>query len=113
MYTVGLDELVSLILFIIFSKIGLMHKEKNISENIIKENIKDDNNIKEIIFGSILGDGQLEMPPRGKNARFGFIQSESKKSYFLCVFNQLISITNGKYREYSYEDKRTGKLINL
>jgi hypothetical protein len=47
---------------------------------------------KEIVFGSLLGDGKLEMPPRGINARFGFIQSEFQKDYFLSVLNSLSSI---------------------
>jgi len=29
--------------------------------------------VKEISFGSLLGDSSLEMPPRGLNARFGFV----------------------------------------
>lgn len=109
MYTVGLDELASLILFTLFSKIGFMHKEKNHSENIKNEKTKDNDKLKEIIFGSLLGDGKIEMPPRGKNARFGFTQAEFQKSYFLFVINQLSSICSGKYREYTYTDKRTGK----
>jgi hypothetical protein len=64
---------------------------------------------KEIVFGSLLGDGKLEMPPRGINARFGFIQSEFQKDYFLSVLNSLSSICTGKFREYSYVDKRTSK----
>lgn len=65
--------------------------------------------VKEILFGSLLGDGRLEMPPRGLHARFGFIQSLDKKDYFLNVLNSLLEISSGKYREYSYLDKRTGK----
>ena len=70
---------------------------------------KDTNLIREIIFGSVLGDGKLEIPPRGINARFGFTQSSHKKDYFIFIFNYLSSITSAKYREYSHVDKRTGK----
>jgi len=65
--------------------------------------------VKEIIFGSLLGDAKLELPPRGLNARFGFTQSLDKKEYFLSVLNYLGEICSGKYRETSYLDKRTGK----
>ncbi len=67
------------------------------------------NRTKEILFGSILGDGKLELPPRGINARFGFTQSEGHKDYFLSVCNALSMICSTKYRESSYVDKRTGK----
>lgn len=68
------------------------------------------NKVKEIIFGSLLGDGKLEMPPRGVNARFGFTQSEFKKDYFLAVLNSLLCICSGKYSESEYHDKRTDKI---
>ncbi|KAF2135074.1 uncharacterized protein K452DRAFT_340150 [Aplosporella prunicola CBS 121167] len=64
---------------------------------------------KEIIFGSLLGDAKLEMPPRGLNARFGFTQAEFQKDYFISVSSSLSAICSGKYRESSYLDKRTGK----
>jgi hypothetical protein len=67
------------------------------------------NYVKEIIFGSLLGDAKIEMPPRGLNARFGFTQSLDKKEYFLSVLNSLGEICSGKYREMSYLDQRTGK----
>jgi LAGLIDADG DNA endonuclease family len=65
--------------------------------------------VKEIIFGSLLGDAKIELPPRGLNARFGFTQSLDKKEYFLSVLNSLGEICSGKYREMSYLDNRTGK----
>jgi hypothetical protein len=54
------------------------------------------NEVKELIFGSLLGVAKLEMyplkgygrgSPRGLNARFGFILSLDldKKEYFLSV----------------------------
>lgn len=69
-------------------------------------------NIKEILFGSLLGDGKLEMAPRAINARFGFIQSEKNKEYFFFFFNELSTLCSVKYREYIYLDKRTGKTYN-
>jgi LAGLIDADG DNA endonuclease family len=98
MFSVGLDESVNLILYsqVIIAKI----KDNKL---LISETSK------EIIFGSLLGDAKLELPPRGLNARFGFTQSADKKDYFLSVLNYLGEINSKKYREISYLDKRTGK----
>lgn len=71
--------------------------------------VENTNRIKEILFGSLLGDGRLEMPPRGINARFGLVLSEAQKEYFIFVKNLLSFICSSKHREYSYIDKRTGK----
>jgi hypothetical protein len=107
MYVVGLDEFECLILY---SQLNITKIETNNNKD------KTDNNMplnldktKEIIFGCLLGDGKLEMPPRGLNARFGFIQAEFQRDYFLSVSDSLSSITSGKYRESSYLDKRTNK----
>jgi hypothetical protein len=70
---------------------------------------KPDNKFKEIIFGSLLGDGKLEMGPRSLNARFGFTQSEDKKDYFIYFCNSLYPLFTVKYRINSYFDKRTVK----
>ena len=98
MFAVGLDEFCNLILYsqLIVAKI---ENDKSFISNEAKE----------IIFGSLLGDAKLELPPRGLNARFGFTQSLEKKDYFLSVLNSLEKICSGKYREVSYLDKRTGK----
>lgn len=100
MFSVGLDELENLILYS-----QLIAPSAKIKDN--KPFIS--NEVKEIIFGSLLGDAKLELPPRGLNARFGFTQSLDKKDYFLKVLNSLGELCSGKYREYSYLDKRTGK----
>ena len=98
MFAVGLDEFCNLILYsqLIVAKI---ENDKSFISNEAKE----------IIFGSLLGDAKLELPPRGLNARSGFTQSLEKKDYFLSVLNSLEKICSGKYREVSYLDKRTGK----
>jgi LAGLIDADG DNA endonuclease family len=101
MFSVGLDEFENLILYSQFIGAKLENKENN--QPFISTQIK------EIIFGSLLGDGKLELPPKGLNARFGFTQSLDKKDYFLSVLNSLGEICSGKYREMSYLDKRTDK----
>ena len=130
MYTVGLDKLDSLILYFQQSpeEDSLTSQESNrerrrrakksvapygegVSSGLacVGKVLGFSSETKEIIFGSLLGDGKLEMAPRSKNARFGFIQAEDKRDYFISVLNSLSSISSGKYREYSYIDKRTNK----
>jgi|SRR5271168_3705900 hypothetical protein len=98
MFSVGLDEFCNLILY---SQVIVAKIEDN--KSLISNKAND------IIFGSLLGDAKLELPPRGLNARFGFTQSADKKDYFLSVLNSLEEICSKKYRETSYLDKRTGK----
>jgi len=100
MFSVGLDKL---LFFILFSQAKLKRSDKASIEN-------KNNKIKEILFGSLLGDGKLEMAPRAINARFGFIQSEKNKDSFLFLLNELTLLGTIKYREYSYTDIRTGKI---
>ena len=49
---------------------------------------------KEIILGSLLGDGALEIPKGYKNARFSFRHSVSQKEYFFWKVNQLKEISS-------------------
>ena len=98
MFTVGMDEFCNLILY-----------SQLIGTKIIKSKPFLSNKAKEIIFGSLLGDGVLELPPRGINARFGLSQSLSQKEYFLNVLNSLEEICSGKHRQISHLDHRTGK----
>jgi len=106
MYTVGLDEM---LFFLLFSQLNWVPKWIGLANFSSKGTGIETNQVKEIIFGSLLGDGKLELPPRGTNARFGFTQSEGHKDYFLSVCNSLSSICSGKFREHTYVDKRTGK----
>jgi len=120
MFSVGLDEFESLILYSQLIAAKIENNKPLISRfhlqlpcwksSTLKPEQKDNRNeVKEIIFGSLLGDAKLELPPRGLNARFGFTQSLDKKEYFLSVLNSLGDICSGKYREMSYLDHRTGK----
>jgi hypothetical protein len=105
MFTVGLDKLLFFILF---------------SQHIIKRlnvarfgTIKNTNHIKEIIFGSLLGDGKLEMAPRALNARFGFTQSKDKKDYFIYLINSLYPLFNINFRELVILIKELEKHIQI
>ena len=109
MFSVGLDEFESLILY--SQLIAPLQSFKGGQKAKIDKNKPFiSNEVKEIIFGSLLGEAQIEMPPRGLNARFGFTQSLDKKEYFLSVLNSLGEISSGKYRETSNLDPRTGKI---
>lgn len=106
MFSVGLDKL---LIFIFYSQRKCNNKQLGFSTLVSKNNNK---YLKEVLFGSLLGDGKAELCPRAKNARFGFIQGEPNKEYFLFLLNILGPLGTIKYREYSYLDKRTGKIYN-
>ena len=80
---------------------------KNISQNKVQNPIYDDNEIKEIIFGCLLGDGSLYKSINSKNARFKFSQSLKAKEYFLqqyLLFKPYFT-DNYNYTNYNYLDK--------
>ncbi|PIT90821.1 MAG: hypothetical protein COU22_00080 [Candidatus Komeilibacteria bacterium CG10_big_fil_rev_8_21_14_0_10_41_13] len=56
---------------------------------------------KEIILGSLLGDGSLKKHKGYKNARFSFKHSETQKEYFFWKVNQLkeIAANNSVFRQ--------------
>jgi|SRR5882724_506806 len=85
---------------------------RQLSEKSTLVSIENNNKITEILFGSLLGDGKLEMGPRAINPRFGFIQGEKNKEYFLFLFNEFSLLCSAKYREHTYFDIRTGKYYN-
>lgn len=73
------------------------------------------NELKEIIFGSLLGDAKLELPPQegqGTNARFYLTQSGKHSEYFNFLYNIFVSFSLCGYIGpliYSYFNIRTGK----
>lgn len=95
MFAVGLDELLYS-----FSVLPIAS---------IKDNRYSLRELQEIIFGSLLGDGKLELAARSVNARFGFIQSTIHAPYFIFLYKLLGGFCSSTYREYSYLDKRTSK----
>jgi hypothetical protein len=115
MYTVGLD---ALLFFILFSQFVFIagRSEVGTSASLLSfktyEGTRGEapvDRTKEILFGSGLGDGQLEMAPRSVNARFGFTQALGQKDYFESVCTSLSTLCSAKYRVHSHVDKRTGK----
>lgn len=81
--------------------------------SIIKSNnelpIYKENEIKEIILGSLLGDGNLEKSIKSINARFGFIQSTKARDYFIFLYSIFSPFCSTNYRDSSYLDSRTNK----
>jgi hypothetical protein len=71
--------------------------------------IYSEDEIKQIIFGSLLGDAKLEFSNRSKNARLGFIQSVIHSNYLYFLFNILNNYCLTPPKEYSYFDERTKK----
>lgn len=51
---------------------------------------------KEVILGSLLGDGSLKIHPQYKNARFSFRHSIKQKEYFFWKLKQLKEISGEK-----------------
>lgn len=115
MYTVGLDKIILefFILFIIYIFINFIFKTYDKIELSYKGNILIYNSSPkelEIIFGSLLGNGQLELPPKNKNVRFGIIEKEKNKDYFKYIYNEIKVFGKiNKYREYINLDKKTKK----
>jgi len=109
MYTVGLDA--QWLFFTLFSQLSIYR----VAKFSTKGKGSDLDRTKVILFGSLLGDGKLELSPRSINARFGFTQSEDHKDYFIFVCNSLSTICSSKYRESSYVDKsgKTYKSLNF
>src|SRR5277367_1406921 len=92
-----------------------INKNNTISDKLIdnRSNIEltfyNEEEIKEIIFGSLLGDGKLEKSIRSKNARFGLIQSIKFKEFFIALYRILSDFCSTNYHEYTYLDSRTNK----
>lgn len=104
MYSVGLDELISYYLktIIYFYNVGkevpiwiflclslfiFLIWKRHYSYNFSI------NELKEIIFGSLLGNAKLELPPRGINAQFGFTQKGTHSEYFYFLYNIFTSFS--------------------
>lgn len=98
MFAVGLDGIV---IFSNYLHSATAHKIYSIDE------------VKQIVFGSLLGDAKVEKSVRSLNARFGFIQSIIHEHYFLHLYNILSGYCASIYRTNSYLDARTGKPISV
>jgi hypothetical protein len=110
MYTVGLDfiKLVFMSLPIFYFLILVLYNniisfkgnspliiEKfNIHNEIIKiPKVFNEDEIRQVIFGSILGDANLSMEIKSINSRFSFIQSHLHYDYFISVWNIITQVS--------------------
>lgn len=55
------------------------------------------NTSKDLILGSLLGDGSIKIHPKYKNARFSFRHSTKQKEYFFWKVEQLKEISGEKF----------------
>ena len=67
---------------------------------------------KEIILGSLLGDGSLKINPLYKNARFSFRHTIAQKAYFDWKVSKLSEISSGKF-VWTQQADGFGKLPKL
>tara|TARA_Y100000310_G_scaffold345857_1_gene471549 strand:- start:2195 stop:3103 length:909 start_codon:yes stop_codon:yes gene_type:complete len=77
----------------------------------MKNNIKEtelQENIKQVLLGSLLGDGYLTKQKNSHNAYFREVHSLKQKDYLIWK-NNFLNYFNTKIKEYSTYDKRTNK----
>ena len=84
----------------LFSNLSLTLNKANL-------NIYPDDQIKDVIVGSLLGDGDIEKRGRQLNGRFKITQSSKNKEYINCVFEFFFFYCSTPLRLYTYQDKRT------
>jgi hypothetical protein len=99
MFSVGLDVTNSFVLYSKLINVKLVNNKNCFSDEL-----------KQTIFGSTLGRGKLDLPPKGENVRFGLTLSLEKKDYFLSLLNIFSEINSVKFREMSDLDQRTGRI---
>ena len=108
LFTVGMDKIKIIITSCLF--FGLHSFFSYSTSNSTSPSLPD-YEFQQTIFGSLLGDGSLELSPRSINPRFIFCQSASlHKDYFLMVFNLFSPLCKSLYNSYVYRDKRTNNL---
>ena len=88
----------------------LTTEAKNKGSLITGFNDPNDSYMREVIFGSLLGDGYLEMASRSKKARFIFSQSLKYEEYFLFLYSIFSIYCSNTFQKYEYLDKRTNKI---
>ncbi|MBI3035149.1 hypothetical protein HYY71_02400 [Candidatus Woesearchaeota archaeon] len=72
------------------------------------EEFKIDEDVKQVLLGSLLGDGSLKICKGGKNAYYYELHGLKQKEYLIWK-DQFLNIFNTKFYQYSTYDKRTCK----
>lgn len=96
MYAVGLDNLFNIAYFTIACSSYSTHATP------INETLH------QVLFGTMLGDGQLTKDTRSINARFSFIQSQNHRAYFMTVYELFAAYCGSPFVETETYDARTG-----
>ncbi len=81
---------------------------KNNNQKIELEEFNINEDVKQVLLGSLLGDGSSQIQKEGKNAFFREIHGAKQKDYIIWK-NNFLKIFNTKLHEYSIYDKRTNK----
>jgi hypothetical protein len=111
MYSVGLDELLLFLFF--FSKHGYIAKRSGIATFTSEGTTESIDRTKEILFGSILGDGKLELPPRGIKARINTSVFYPKfKGLILALATQRARFSSGPTYSNKNSENRSVERLN-
>ncbi len=110
LFTVGLDKKNLVSTSRLFSGLHSFFSLHIVGSPISTEPAEPNFELKQVIFGSLLGDGSLELSPRSVNPRFTFCQSSTHKDYFILIFNFFSPFCKSLYNSYVSHDKRTNKL---
>ena len=78
------------------------------NQKIELEEFNIDEDVKQVLLGSLLGDGSLQIPKEGKNAFYREIHSQKQKEYIIWK-NNFLKFFDTRFHEYSFYDKRTNK----
>ena len=112
MFAVGLDVLYNLSIYI--TEHSLFETELILSSTFLTSlrsysinNSLDET--REVIVGSLLGEGDIELRGRAINGRFKIIQSTKYKDYFLMLFEIFSQFCSTPHSSYTYLDSRTNK----
>jgi len=80
----------------------------NINQKMGLEEFNIDEDVKQVLLGSLLGDGSLGINKGGKSAFYREIHSLKQKEYLIWK-NQFLKVFDTKLHEYSIYDSRTDR----
>lgn len=114
MFTVGLDALFNLFIYINENENSLFETKLILIKTLLTSlrSYSTNNSLnetKEVIVGSLLGDANIELRGRSTNSRFKISQSTKHQDYFYMLFKIFSQFCSNPVFSYTYLDKRTNK----